>query len=123
MSYVEEEKLYTSINDSLTSNPFTQTKKWVKGFSMLGHTDRLEVIKLIHDLQKDAIIIGMENLDETIHIPNLGRFVLNKGRKEFADLLVERPDMDLAEIKEKVVTNYINRFKQRKQKVKWKVAK
>lgn len=123
MSYVEEPKLYASIITSIHSNPFIQSKGWVKGFSILNYGEQEEIIKILHDLQKDSIILGMEQLDSTIHIPGLGRFVLNKGRKEFVELMRDQPELGIDAIKAKVLTNYIDRFKQSKQKIKWKVVK
>ena len=120
MSYVEEDKMYSSVVTQIDKDPFIHTKKWMKGFSILSIAERTEIIKMIHDLQKDNIIVGMEQLDDSITIPSLGRFVLNKGRKEYVDLMVSNPEMHPDEIKEKVITNYINRKSQHKQKIKWK---
>ena len=120
MSYVEEDKMYSSVVTQIDKDPFIHTKKWMKGFSILSIAERTEIIKMIHDLQKDNIIVGMEQLDDNITIPSLGRFVLNKGRKEYVELMKEDNNLSHEEIQKIVVENFITRHKQNKQKKLWK---
>lgn len=116
--YIEEKDIYASIIKKLQENPFTRQPSWVRGF--LLNENKIEILALLHSLQKECIIDAMTSLDETIDLPGLGRFVLNASRKEFADILHENPQMEVEEIEKIVVENYINRKKQNKKKKSWK---
>lgn len=120
MKTIDNEDIYKSVVNDIHGNPFIQTKRWMKGFSILSHTMKTDIIREFHDLQRDCIIDGMESLEDTIHLPSLGRFVLNKGRKEYVELMKEDNNLSHSEIQKIVVENFITRHKQNKQKKLWK---